>query len=495
MTPEQLRTSVLQYALSGKLVPQIVEEGSAEDLIKENKRIREQYIEANKIKKSKPLEEISDSEIPYEIPENWKWVRIGDFCIDVFSGKSPKYSKTPTEYRIIGQAANQQKGLCYEQTKYTDADFWSDMPERYFVKEYDVLLNTLGNGTLGRSGIVKVLPHKLLTDGHLFVFRFTEHTEAMFFYYYLQYKRTEIERSANGSTNQTFLSLRNTSAWIIPIPPLEEQHRIVAKIEELLPYVDRYAEAYEKLEQFNAKFPDDMKKSILQYAIQGKLVEQRPEEETAEELYQQIQDEKQKLIKEGKIKKVKPLAEITEDEIPFDIPESWKWCRLQDICTLIADVDHKMPKSVPASEGKLFLSAKDLLDDGTINYTENVKYISKEDFERLSKKAKPTVNDIIYSRIGAALGKARVVENDIEFIVSYSCCVIRTLINEKYLRYYLESPLILKHSVLARQSIGVPDLGMGEIKQYIVALPPIEEQKRIVDRLEKILPYCNKLSK
>lgn len=303
MTPEQLRTSVLQYALSGKLVPQIVEEGSAEDLIKENKRIREQYIEANKIKKSKPLEEISDSEIPYEIPENWKWVRIGDFCIDVFSGKSPKYSKTPTEYRIIGQAANQQKGLCYEQTKYTDADFWSDMPERYFVKEYDVLLNTLGNGTLGRSGIVKVLPHKLLTDGHLFVFRFTEHTEAMFFYYYLQYKRTEIERSANGSTNQTFLSLRNTSAWIIPIPPLEEQHRIVAKIEELLPYVDRYAEAYEKLEQFNAKFPDDMKKSILQYAIQGKLVEQRPEEETAEELYQQIQDEKQKLIKEGKIKK------------------------------------------------------------------------------------------------------------------------------------------------------------------------------------------------
>lgn len=166
---------------------------------------------------------------------------------------------------------------------------------------------------------------------------------------------------------------------------------------------------------------------------------------------------------------------------------------LQDICTLIADVDHNMPKAVPASDGKLFLSAKDLLDDGTINYTDNVKYISNEDFERLSKKAKPTVNDIIYSRIGAALGKARVVERDIEFIVSYSCCVIRTLIDEKYLRYYLESPLILKHSVLARQSIGVPDLGMGEIKQYIVALPPIEEQKRIVDRIEELLPYCDRL--
>ena len=115
---------------------------------------------------------------------------------------------------------------------------------------------------------------------------------------------------------------------LIPLPPAEEQKRIVAKIEELLPYVDRYAAAYEKLEQFSAKFPEDMKKSILQYAIQGKLVEQRPEEGTGEELYRQIQTEKQRLIKEGKIKKEKPLPEIAEDEIPFDIPESWKWIKL-----------------------------------------------------------------------------------------------------------------------------------------------------------------------
>ena len=115
------------------------------------------------------------------------------------------------------------------------------------------------------------------------------------------------------------------------MPPLEEQHRIVAKIEELLPYVDRYAVAYEKLEQFNTKFPENMKKSILRYAIQGKLVEQRAEEGTGEELYQQIQAEKQRLIQEKKIKKEKPLAEISEDEIPFDIPESWKWARFSSV--------------------------------------------------------------------------------------------------------------------------------------------------------------------
>ena len=118
---------------------------------------------------------------------------------------------------------------------------------------------------------------------------------------------------------------------LIELPPLAEQKRIVAKIEELLPLVDRYAVAYEKLEQFNAKFPEDMKKSILQYAIQGKLVEQRPEEGTGEELYQQIQTEKQRLIKEGKIKKEKPLPEIAEDEKPYDIPDNWTWVRFGDL--------------------------------------------------------------------------------------------------------------------------------------------------------------------
>ena len=190
------------------------------------------------------------------------------------------------------------------------------------------------------------------------------------------------------------------------------------------------------------------------------------------------------------------MPEITEDEIPFEIPGSWKWVRLREICSLIGDIDHNMPKGVNPKEGKLFLSAKDLLDDGTINYTKDVKYISIDDFERLSKKAKPQYNDIIYSRIGAALGKARVVEENIEFLVSYSCCVIRPIgIDVNFLRYYLESPFIMAHSILARQSIGVPDLGMGEIKHYIIALPPLLEQKRIVAKLEQMLPYCNQLVK
>ena len=133
-------------------------------------------------------------------------------------------------------------------------------------------------------------------------------------------------KALGRGTTRFRISKTNLINISFPLPPLEEQHRIVAKIEELLPYVDRYAEAYEKLEQFNAKFPEEMKKSILQYAIQGKLVEQRPEEGTAEELYQQIQDEKQKLIKEGKLKRTRALPAITDEEIPYDFPETWKVC-------------------------------------------------------------------------------------------------------------------------------------------------------------------------
>lgn len=135
---------------------------------------------------------------------------------------------------------------------------------------------------------------------------------------------------------------------VFPLPPLAEQKRIVAKIEELLPYIDRYEQAWSKLEQLNSRFPEDMKKALLQYAIQGKLVEQRPEEGTAEELFAQIQEEKRRLIAEKKIKKEKNLPEITEDEKPFEIPESWKWVRLQQIGELSRGRSQKRPRNDPS---------------------------------------------------------------------------------------------------------------------------------------------------
>ncbi len=175
------------------------------------------------------------------------------------------------------------------------------------------------------------------------------------------------------------------------------------------------------------------------------------------------------------------------------MPEGWEWCRLTSICSLISDIDHKMPKAV--DDGVLFLSAKDLLNDGTINYSDNIKMISEEDFLRLSKKALPQKNDIIYSRIGACLGKARVVTKDIRFLVSYSCCIIRpVVIDSIFLATILDGNFVLDQAKKGTQSVGVPDLGMASIKQFLVPIPPLAEQQRIDEQLQSALNIVQQIS-
>ena len=207
MTAQDLKNSILQLAVQGKLVPQDPSDEPASELLKRIRAEKAKLIAEGKIKKEKALPAITDEEKPFDIPDSWKWGRLGDYCLDAFSGKSPVYSKTPTQYFVVGQAANQQSGLDYSQLKYTTSDFWKSMEEKYFLLEGDVLLNTLGNGTLGRAGIIDKLDKQLLTDGHLFVFRHISGISAKYFYYFLQYKRPEIEKAANGSTNQTFLPI------------------------------------------------------------------------------------------------------------------------------------------------------------------------------------------------------------------------------------------------------------------------------------------------
>ena len=495
MTPQELKASILQLAIQGKLVPQNPDEGTGEELYQHIQSEKQRLIKAGKIKKEKPLPEIAEDEIPFDIPDSWKWYRLGEL-FNIVNGFTPL--KSNSEFWEDGdipwftiEDVHCQGHFITATKKFITRKALSKNTERIVPANTVLLCCT---ASVGEYAYTKI---PLTTNQQFNAFVLKEHYQnAVYPLYVFEYaktlKGTLIDRA--GKTTFNFVSVGKLSNMLISLPPLAEQKRIVAKIEELLPLIDRYEQAWSKLEDFNKRFPVDMQKSILQMAIQGKLVPQLPEEGTGEELFQQIQAEKQHLVKAGTIKKEKPLPEITEDAIPFDIPDSWKWVHLQSLCSLIGDIDHNMPKAVDPKQGVLFLSAKDLLDDGTINYTDNVKYISQNDFERLSRKALPRRNDIIYSRIGAALGKARVVESDVTFLVSYSCCVIRPLfVDVKFLRYYLESPLILAHSVKARQSIGVPDLGMGEIKKYLVALPPLAEQKRIVAKLEEILPLCERL--
>ena len=297
-----------------------------------------------------------------------------------------------------------------------------------------------------------------------------------------------------GST----LNSNKLQKMFVPLPPLAEQERIVAEIEKFEPLIAEYDKLEQQATKLDGEIYDKLKKSILQYAIQGKLVPQDSNDEPAAVLLERIRAEKKaqlgKKYVESYIYKGDDNCyyehingkdiDITED-IPFDLPNEWAWARLINLCIDISDIDHNMPKSV--ENGVLFLSAKDLLNDGSINYTNNVKYISEEDYVRLSGKSKPQKGDIIYSRIGACLGKARIVKEDIRFLVSYSCCTIKpVLINKEYLRHILDDVFVLKQAKKKTQSIGVPDLGIAEIKKFRIPIPPLNEQKRIVEKIDEI---------
>ena len=521
MTAQQLKNSILQMAVQGKLVPQDPNDEPASVLLERIHAEKERLIKEKKIKREKnpsvifkgadntPYEKIGDEvrsladEVPFDIPDSWEWVRLGN--ISSYAETKQKVNATSADSSIWGlDLEDIEKGG--RLLEYKTVGERKAVGDKTVFTKGDILYSKL------RPYLLKILvaPDDGICTPEIVPFRVYGGIDPSYIVNYL--KSPYVDNLINSITygvKMPRVGTETMTSLLVPIPPLEEQRRIVEKIDEVASAVSAYDVAYQKNEALNSTFPEALKKSILQEAVQGKLVPQDPSDEPAEALLEHIRAEKQRLVKEGEIKKDKHESVIfrrdnshyekrgseelcIDDDIPFDIPDNWIWTRLQNICSLIGDIDHNMPKSVPADEGVLFLSAKDLLDDGTINFTQNVKFISRADFERLSRKALPQKHDIIYSRIGAALGKARLVETDREFLVSYSCCVVRPLlVYPQYIRYYLESPQILLHSIKARQSIGVPDLGMGEIKKYLVALPPYNEQVRIVEQLEVLLGRCN----
>ena len=489
MTAQDLKNSILQLAVQGKLVLQNPSDEPASELLKQITQQKAQLAEEGVIKKEKPLPTISDEDIPFDIPENWLWVRLGDYCLDAFSGKSPVYSKTPTPYEVIGQAANQQLGLDYTQVKYTVSEFWNSMDPKYFLLENDVLLNTLGHGTLGRAGIVPVLHKKLLTDGHLFVFRLYSAIASKYFYYYLQYKRPEMEISANGSTNQTFLSLKRTNQWLIPVPPLAEQERIVAKIEELLPLVSEYDEVENRISALNTEFPDKLRKSILQQAVQGKLTERDPSDEPAIELLDRIRAEKAKLIAEGKIKKEKIIPVISEEDQLFDIPDTWTWTTIADTCTNIQYGTSE--KSAPS--GKVAVLRMGNLQGGKIDYS-NLVYTSNDyDIERCHLE----YNDLLFNRTNSKelVGKTAIYKAEIPAIYAgYLIRVTPIMIDSDYLNYVMQSHFFKKYCLAVKtDAIGQSNINAEKLKRFVFPLPPLAEQKRIVARVEELLAMCDAL--
>ena len=490
MNAQDLKNSILQLAVQGKLVEQRAEEGTARELLEQIKLEKEQLIKDKKIKKSKPLPEITEDEIPFEIPESWEWVRLIDLCSLISDGthKTPAY----VEYGVPFISVNDISSgvMDFSNVKYITREEHEKLISRCKPEMNDVLLCRIG--TLGKA-------IKICTDKEFSIFvslGLLKLIEADVADYIVQvinsgygYRWID-DNKVGGGTHTNKINLDTLRGMPIPIPPLEEQHRIVAKIEEILPYIDQYDKAYTKLEIFNKKFPEDMKKSILQMAMQGKLVEQRPEEGTADGLYEQIVAEKAQLIKDGKIKKEKPLPEIAEDEIPYEIPSSWRWVRFSEVMD-VRDGTHDSPKYIET--GIPLVTSKNISGGGL--YFSNVKYISREDADKINERSNVDTGDILFAMIGS-IGNPVIVNKDREFCVK-NVALFKNYDKSKMCIEYVYWFLYREQYIMKKVASGGVQsfISLKVFRNYLFPLPPFEEQKRIVAKIEELLPYCDQLIK
>ena len=487
MTPQELKNSILQLAIQGKLVEQRPEEGTAEELYQQIQDEKQKLIKTGIIKKEKPLPEITEDEKPFDIPESWKWVRFFD-VVDVRDGThdTPKYM--PTGVPLVTSKNLVNGNIDFDTTKLIAVEDAEAINMRSAVDDGDILFAMIG--TIGNPVLVKKDREFCIKNIALFKAISQNFLDMEYFLLFLQNEQYEMKGKASGGV-QAFVSLKLLRSYLLPLPPLAEQKRIVAKIEELLPYIYRYEQAWSKLEDFNKRFPTDMQKSILQMAIQGKLVEQRPEEGSGEELYQQIQAEKQRLIKAGMIKKEKPLPEITEDEKPFDIPESWKWVRLGSITTL-------NPKNNLDDNINVAFIPMSCVADGFRNqHTYEIRkwkeikkgftHIANEDIG--IAKITPCFQNrksVIFKELEGGFGAGT---TELSIVRALGDTLVRD-----YLLWFFKTDYFIVNGVKSFSgTAGQQRINKDYMANCFIPLPPLAEQKRIVAKIEELLPLCEKL--
>ena len=494
MTPQELKSSILQLAIQGKLVEQRPEEGTGEELYQQIQAEKKRLIQEGKIKKEKPLPEIAEDEVPFEIPEGWKWVRLESLSTVITKGTTPRGGNVAYLDKGIGfLRAENVAGLDRidkSDLKYINEETHIGYLSRSILQANDVLITIAG--TLGRTALVRRKDLPLNANQAVSMIRLVDVNKSDSKYIIYALNSAYIQKALTNQKKVTAipnLTLETIQKCCIPLPPLAEQKRIVAQIEELLPYLDRYEKAWNRLEEFNCRFPADMQKSILQMAIQGKLVEQRPEEGTGEELYQQIQAEKKRLIAEGKIKREKPLPEITEDEIPFEIPEGWKWVRLSQIISVLGDGIHGTPAFDEI--GDYYFVNGNNLAKGHIVFKADTKKVSFNEYE---KHKKPLDMNTILISINGTIGNYAFYAGE-PIILGKSACYFSVLagVNKEYICHLINTKFFMDYAVKEATQTTIKNVSLKVMRMLPVPLPPIAEQKRIVARLEEILPLCERL--
>jgi type I restriction enzyme S subunit len=522
MTAQQLKNSILQMAVQGKLVPQDPGDEPASVLLQRIKAEKQELIKTGKIKKDKKsseifrgathnlpyayceqigkeIRDISD-EIPFEIPDSWEWVRLGsivynrgqmkptsDFCyVDIGSIDNKRQRLGDTENIITPDKAPSRA------KKIIDVGDIIYSTVRPYLHNMCIIDRQFSLQPIASTGFATMTCYSGLLNKYLF-------------YYLLAPDFDNYANDTENSKGVAYPAINDDRLYkaLIPLPPLSEQHRIVAKIEELLPYIERYGKAEEHITALNTTFPEALKKSILQEAVQGKLVPQDPDDEPASVLLERIRVEKQKLIKAGKIKKSKHESVIVTrdkipyeiidgkerclaDEVPFEIPDSWCWCRLGTI------FQHNTGKTLNSSnhQGTMmqYITTSNLYwDRFELDKLREMLFTDSE-----VEKCTVTKGDLLVCE-GGDIGRAAIWNYDYPMRIQNHIHRLRSYAPVEVYFFYYVFYLYKRAGLIGGKGIGIQGLSSNAIDKLLIPLPPLAEQKKIVAKIEELMQYCDKL--
>lgn len=493
MKAETLKKAILQYAMQGKLVEQNLNDEPASVLLERIKAEKEQLIKDGKIKKEKPLPPISEDEIPYELPKGWEWVRIKDLAV-LYNGKAFKPSDWSNEGLPIVRIQNLNN-------IYAEYNYYNGFVEDTYMLNGGELLFAW-SGTPGTSfGAHIWRGGKAVLNQHIFKMVFNEtFIYKRFLMYALNQRIEELISKAHGAVGLQHVTKGVFENTPLPLPPLAEQERIVDKLEQILPLVEEYGKNEEKLSKLNSTLPDKIKQSILQHAVQGKLVPQNPDDEPASVLLNRIKAEKEQLIKDGKIKKEKPLPSISEDEIPFEIPNSWEWTKIRNIAFVTKLAGFEYTKYINLQDsGEIPVIRAQNVKPFSLNLT-NLKYIDTDTSKMLERSAL-TRPCLLMTFIGAGIGDVAIFDKNSRFHLAPNVAKIEFYnknnnnIDNKYAMYYLLSSYGKQEVFKFLKATAQPSLSMDTIREVMIPLPPLAEQQRIVTKVEELLAVIDNLKK
>ncbi|EPO6155496.1 restriction endonuclease subunit S [Escherichia coli] len=526
---KKLRELILELAVRGKLVPQDPNDEPASELLKRIAAEKAELVKQGKIKKQKPLPEISEEEKPFELPEGWEWARINDIAsfTNGYAFKSSEFQNSGVGIVKIGDIDSSgfisTAGMSYVSEKKINV-----LPEEMRVNPGDMVI-AMSGATTGKLGFNKTKSTFLLNQRVGKIVTYSVDKE--FIYHYLS---TRIEENLSISLGSAIpnISTAQINNIIIPIPPSDEQVKIIARVKLLISLCDQLEQqsltsldAYQQLvetllgtltdsqnaeelaenwarisEHFDTLFTteasvDALKQTILQLAVMGKLVPQDPNDEPASELLKRIAQEKAQLVKEGKIKKQKPLPPISDEEKPFELPEGWEWCKFGLTSEFInGDRGSNYPnKNEYVSQGIPWINTGHIEKNGTLTVTE-MNFITEGKFNEL-RSGKIQKGDLVYCLRGATFGKTAFVIPYETGAIASSLMIIRPFITEMggYIYNYLTSPFGRSQIYRFDNGSAQPNLSANSVMLYSFPCPPLTEQYRIFSQVGLLHELCDKL--